>query len=436
MEIIIHGKPLAGSAHATKGLDATLSQKIVGEFFEGMSNIREKESLFVDARLWKGIWYSTYTFVLGKNIRDTANRDSYFALSLIIPQKYCCLISQVYSLLKNVIQQSVLNVYLSSSGQYIVQNLDNATSFDRLCDNLSKHYVNLEETFDSSFKAATELRNEAYYNLVDCDSKAFVNLLKARGRIIVTETTVTKDSLAEKTQAYARQVQQLQSEVQAKSVTIDNQVKQIAQLQESIQQANNTANGQVNRLKTNVASLQSENKKLKESQEKFKMSYETLMMELEQMVAKHTSSTSKHSSGHKQESIVRGWSRFLPVINTLLLALLTSFIVFLSLKGCSLNKIAKDPVNEEDVNQAFRSELLDQVKFLKEKSAAQEYEIDSLKDYQKQQTVKELVRFQQEAGQPQVYSSKVEIQKKRSRVSKVPTSETLKEVKMVEKKKR
>lgn len=383
MDIIIHGKPLAGSMHSTDGIDPSLCQRIVNDFFEGMAQIKNQESLVVDARMWKGTWSSVYTFLLGKNIKDTANRDSYFALSIVIPRKYCCLISQVYSLLQNVIRESVMGVYLAQNGQFLVQNLDNSTSFNRLCENLRKQYVNLEEEYDSTFQAPTELRNDIYCNLIDCDSKAFVNLLKTKGRIIVTDSAATKDALATQARTLALQIQQLQSDLQAKTKTIDNQTKQISQLQESARQANSSASNQVNRLKSDLSSLQSANKKLSDSKRELQASYDELKLKVKQIAESLHFPVGTSSGTHPEDlgdevSIRRFWS--LPTLNTILLVLLTLFVLLSSLKGC----LSWPEASENEVaslrNQNNISDLQNQLNELKDTLDAKEHIIATLKE--------------------------------------------------------
>ena len=62
MDIIIHGKPTAGSSLTTAGIDGALSQKIVDDFFEGMNRIKDPQALIVEVRYWKNVWYSVYTY--------------------------------------------------------------------------------------------------------------------------------------------------------------------------------------------------------------------------------------------------------------------------------------------------------------------------------------------------------------------------------------
>ena len=360
MDIIIHGKPNADSIQANPGTDLSefsFARKIVDEFFEGMNTFKDKvhDSLVVDARTWKGTWYSVYSFLLTKNIRDRAaeeedkGRSSYFAISIIIPQKYCCMTSLVYTMLKSVVQESVIGTYLSKTGKYLVNDFGNKKAFDSLCDSIRKKYVNLEEVFDSGFKAQTEFSfiNDTYCNVIDCDSQAFVNLLKLKGRIIVTESAPTKDALAAQVQSYALQTQQAQAKVAEKDKTIKekeeiitNQTKQIQDLQESARKAGSSANNTEQKLKAKIISLES----AKEAVDKELIATkETLEENLKRMIqASSILNIPKHqkeSQGGSSDKMLSNMSwlnrltRFLPIVNTLLLILLMVSGLFLYYLG-------------------------------------------------------------------------------------------------------
>ena len=371
MDIIIHGKPLAGSSCVTSGIDSSLAQKIVQEFFEAMSGMKEKESLVVDARYWKDSWYSVYTYFLAKNIKDTAGRESYFALSLIIPQKYCCLVSQVYSLLQTIVKESVVGVYLSQNGQYIVQDLSDTAKFKRLCDNLMGKYVNLEEKFDAGFKPSSLLSNDTYCNLLDCDSKALVNLLKTKGRIIVTESAATKDSLAQQASAYARQVQQLQAEVNTNKTTIEAQNKQILQLQEVARKASDSQAGQVKQLEMKVSNLQAENAKLTNNKSSLQTSYDTLVTKVKQLaegLKMPGGLPPNPPTSHRKRN-------YLPALNTFLIVLLSLLVSAFLFKDCSGNgKIKEDEQADLVVDgvplQKLQNEVADLQNKLSEKDSA------------------------------------------------------------------
>ena len=103
MEIIIHGKPNEGCSKSTSSFDSSLSERIVDDFFTRWEDVKDKEALIVDARNWKGVWYSVYTYKLTglREKSENAGRSTYFAISLIFKGAYCCLVSEVFSLLKN-----------------------------------------------------------------------------------------------------------------------------------------------------------------------------------------------------------------------------------------------------------------------------------------------------------------------------------------------
>lgn len=233
MEIIIHGKPNAGSANFTSGLNNSFAQRLIDEFFASMNSIKGSDVLIVDARYWQNVWYSVYTYWLGSNkISDTANRDSFLAISVIVPHKYYCLVSEVHKWLKNVYKDYVVGTYISSTGKYIVQNFADSHTFDGLVARIrdDHKFINLEEPFDSEFIPKTALTNNVFYNIEDCDSKAFVNTLKTCGRIIVSCTTSSKDELLAEADQHVHTVtvykEQL-NEKQSKIIELENKINDL-----------------------------------------------------------------------------------------------------------------------------------------------------------------------------------------------------------------
>ena len=137
--------------------------------------IKEQEVLIVDVRNWKNKWYSIYTLWLGGYITDTVDRSSFLAISIVVPNQYFCLVSAVYDTLKNAYLNSIVGTYISSKGEYIVQNFNNDSAFERLLNTINSNFVNLSENFDNNFKQDNnEAITNCCYNLLDCDSKAFV----------------------------------------------------------------------------------------------------------------------------------------------------------------------------------------------------------------------------------------------------------------------
>ena len=192
MEIIIHGKPVSGSCKATTGLDSSLIEEICRIFFQSeRGGVPKRMALAVDTLYWKSKWHTIYSYTrydLTDFSRDgeVGRRDSYFALSLVIPQNYLYLTSEVYKLLDNVFKNNIEGVYVSASGKYLVPDFTNVDAFNAIVNKINSGFANMQDLIDGSFKqnySGQKIR----YNLLDCDSKAFLQDLRQHGRIIVGE---------------------------------------------------------------------------------------------------------------------------------------------------------------------------------------------------------------------------------------------------------
>lgn len=64
-DIILHGKPNAGSHKTTKGIEDSFCQNLVENFFQSMNYIKEQEVLIVDVRNWKTNGIAYIRFGLG-----------------------------------------------------------------------------------------------------------------------------------------------------------------------------------------------------------------------------------------------------------------------------------------------------------------------------------------------------------------------------------
>lgn len=343
MDVIIHGKPLDSSQRYTASIDKELAQKIIGEFFAiGIGTIKESEALIVDARYWQGTWTSVYTLLLSQSIKDTAKRDSYFAISLILPQKYCCLISEVYYLLEKVIRENVLGVYLDTTSlKYITSNFEDSTAFEKLCNKLQASYKNLETNFDNSFQPQPVFPNDTYCSIYDCDSLAFVNQLKTKGRIIVTENEKTKDALASQSTKYYNEAQNAQNEVKSKEAKISELKSRIAQMEDEAKKMNSKTSGAVNNLKNRVSELETANKQLSEE----KNGQQKIVQELGNIISQASDVLGvtkqpqpkvikKHSDKPTEIPEKINIRRLLPGINTVLILLIVVGL-FMNTKGCS-----------------------------------------------------------------------------------------------------
>lgn len=349
MEIIIHGKPNAGSAKATKGIDGALAQHIVDGFFQGMSSTKDYEALYVDARYWKNTWYAVYTYQLGVNIKDTADRVSYFAISMVIPSAYYCLVSEVYKHLKKVCAENVLGTYLSKNGKYQVQNFEDVNAFNAIVAKVdSKDYVNLKENFDAGFKPQEQLSNNIYYHLLDCDSKAFVEQLRQCGRIIVSESAPTKDSIVASANKFKQESLQKGQQV----ATLQAQVEE---LDKKLKEAHASSGSKVKNLEKELQTLRMENTNLnidKDTLMKNQAGLQKKMDDVASLLGLSRTAAKPEKTVPVKQSF--NWLKLLPLVNTILLILLMLLMTF-NLMDCYGTEDEK--VQKETAKEVIRSSL-------------------------------------------------------------------------------
>ena len=353
MEIIIHGKPNAGSAKATKGIDGALAQHIVDGFFQGMSSTKDYEALYVDARYWKNTWYAVYTYQLGVNIKDTADRVSYFAISMVIPSAYYCLVSEVYKHLKKVCAENVLGTYLSKNGKYQVQNFEDANAFNAIVAKVdSKDYINLTESFDAGFKPQEQLNNNIYYHLQDCDSKAFVEQLRQCGRIIVSESAPTKDSIVASANKFKQESLQKGQQV----ATLQAQVEE---LDKKLKEAHASSGSKVKNLEKELQALRMENTNLKIDKDTLMKNQAGLQKKMDDVASllglSRTAAKPEKPVPVKQSF---NWLKLLPLVNTILLILLMLLMTFnlMDCSGTEDEKVKKETAKEDIRNSRPKPE--------------------------------------------------------------------------------
>jgi len=353
MEIIIHGKPNAGSAKATKGIDGALAQHIVDGFFQGMSSTKDYEALYVDARYWKNTWYAVYTYQLGVNIKDTADRVSYFAISMVIPSAYYCLVSEVYKHLKKVCAENVFGTYLSKNGKYQVQNFEDVDAFNAIVAKVdSKDYVNLKESFDAGFKPQELLSNNIYYHLQDCDSKAFVEQLRQCGRIIVSESAPTKDSIVASANIFKQESLQKGQQV----ATLQAQVEE---LDKKLKEAHASSGSKVKNLEKELQALRMENTNLKIDKDTLMKNQAGLQKKMDDVASllglSRTAAKPEKPVPVKQSF---NWLKLLPLVNTILLILLMLLMTFnlMDSSGTEDEDAQKEPAIE-DIRNSLRQLL-------------------------------------------------------------------------------
>lgn len=341
-EVILHGKPYSGSHKVSNGLDKTFCQNLVDKFFQSKGNIKESETLIVDTRNWKGKWYSVYTFWHGHNgnIVDTADRPSFIAISMILPNQYVCLVSAAFDLLKKAYQEHVVGTYISKSGKYIVQDLDDEMAFNKLYTFLGNDFVNLCENFDNSFKQISESISNSYYNLLDCDSKAFVEDLKKHGRVFVSEIYESKDSRLTNTDKYLKELQKAQNDLSEKDKQITQLSNDIKGLNDQINNKNTSTSKTINEQKEQLETLNKTITGLKTSIEKYQGN-EQKIQEILGASVKETPIIEEETQKPKHSSRVEN---LIPIVNMLLLVVLFVISCF---NSCGPNAMDSDNSSEE-----------------------------------------------------------------------------------------
>lgn len=374
-DIILHGKPNAGSHKTTKGIEDSFCQNLVENFFQSMNYIKEQEVLIVDVRNWKNKWYSIYTLWLGGYITDTAERSSFLAISIVVPNQYFCLVSAVYDMLKNAYLNSIVGTYISSKGEYIVQNFNNDSAFERLVNTINSNFVNLSENFDNNFK---QDNNEAIinccYNLLDCDSKAFVEDWRKHGRIFVSKTCESKNTRLSNTDKYYKQLQNSKNELQSKLQEIKQLTARIKELEGILSSGNSKINKALASLKEQVEVLESEKKSLKQNVSNMTAENER-HRDIEKQITNILGSITIDSSDNpnKEEATTHriGLKRIIPMINMVLLILLLFATTF---KSCS-SRIQGS--TDEDVQHTY--DLLQKIEELNKEVNEKDKEIHDFK---------------------------------------------------------
>jgi len=259
MEIIIHGKPYSDSHRQSGGLDETFVSSFTSTFFKDsgrlLKDMGSDEALIVDARNWRGRWYGVYTYTV--RVTDFANTPGvYLAISAVFTDEYDCFTRDVYAKLKKACTDYVIGRYLSANGKYLVQDFADMQLFNGLVAFIRNNWDPIVETFDNGFIPQGEFRNNVLYNIDDCDSKAFLDVWRKCGRIIITPNTPSKDTLL-------KNVAEAQSICRSQKNTI-NDLKQ--KLQEA-QQKEQTYIGNSGKQKKEAERLKTENEGLKKDRE-------------------------------------------------------------------------------------------------------------------------------------------------------------------------
>ncbi|MDO4801002.1 MAG: hypothetical protein Q4A15_02430 [Prevotellaceae bacterium] len=371
---ILHGKPNAGCHKATDGMEETFCNNIVDKFFQLMSNIKDNEVLIVDTRYWKDTWYSIYTFWVGGNILDTTNRGSFLAISIVVPNQYFCLVSAVYEMLAKTYQEYVISTYLSKDGKYIVSDFNNNSAFDKLVSVINSYFVNLSENFDASFKQTLESTPSKYYNLFDCDSKAFVEDLKKCGRIFVGKSYESKDTRLNNTDKCLKELQKTKIELNLSQSKINSLTKRIKELETLLNNKANENSDTIAILKEEIKKLIKEKSNLEKRLSELinkTSEYEKIIKQIAQLIGVKPSThepipTPKEDLEHKIDI-----KNSLPIVNTILLMIL---FLLNGLKSCDSQ--TQELTSETDKNTC--EELQNQMNDLQAIMAEGNGEIKSL----------------------------------------------------------
>lgn len=374
-DVILHGKPNSGCHKATRGLEDVFCQNLVKNFFESMNYIKDQEVLIVDVRNWKNKWYSIYTLWLGGYITDTAERSSYLAISIVVPNQYFCLVSAVYDMLKNAYLNSIVGTYISSKGEYLVQNFDDNSAFERLLNAINSNFVNLSEFFNNNFK---QVNNDSstyyYYSMLDCDSKAFVEDWKRYGRIFVSKICDSKDMRLSNTDEYYKELQDSKNKLQSKLQEIEQLTARIKELEEMLDSGNSKIKKDLASLKEQVKVLKSEKKSLEQNVSNLSLQNER-HCDIEKQITHILGSITIDSSDNpnKEEATTHriGLKRIIPMINMVLLILLLFATTF---KSCS-SRIQGS--TDEDVQHTY--DLQQKIEELNKEVNEKDKEIHDLK---------------------------------------------------------
>lgn len=373
--IILHGKPNAGSHKVIGRLDNTFCDNIVKQFFQSMNNIKEPEVLIVDARYWKDTWYSVYTFWLGGNIVDTANRVSFLAISVVVPKQYFCLVSAIYDLLRRACQEIVVGTYISKDGKYLVQDFNDDAAFKKISTFINENFVNLGENFDKSFHQTTiDMSNSCYYNILDCDSRAFTEDFKKYGRVFVSKTFESKDKRLSSSNKWLGDLKKTQTALQSKEKEITELKSQKKEIEielnkkHQLGQKVDLLNKEIESLRLQIDELTQKNTKHKEKEIQIirLLGIKEEKEEKWKKEKKKEEITSKHNGVDKTNIKVRN---IVPLLNTFFLVVILLLVMFVCFKSYesgnpdgeatiekdTLAEILKNPYTEK--NPSFGVEL-------------------------------------------------------------------------------
>ena len=371
-EIIIQGKPYSGSKIATKGLNPTLVDRIFKMFFDSMGGTRLDKALIVDTMYWDSMWYTIYTYSRYTNITDKsddnkAGRQSYFSLSLVIPQAFLYLTSEVYKLLDKVYTDVIEGTYISKEGKYLVQDFTNQANFSKVVEKIKVEFAgsNLQDPIDSSFRKEHSTQ-EIRYNVLDCDSRAFLEDLKLNGRIIVgAGDDFPKKCAASVIMVKEAQIQQLSAKLKEQERKINALNTDLSNAQQAANKSESSVKNQLKQLEEKVGALEKKNEQINQQLIDKQSELDDLVVKIRALLP--NSQTAKPTPDDKPivgDNGLKKYFRFFPLANFVLIVVC---IFLLILKSGS----PKPP-------DAAIKELTNQVEQLEEDNKTKDRELKQL----------------------------------------------------------
>lgn len=342
MEIIIHGKPNAGSHNSTNGINENFADKIINDFFEQSDKINFGDCLIVDTYYWQGKWYTVYTYFVNKNLVGSDSRNTYFGLSIIVEGHYYCLVSEVYSKLKDIYSTYVTGRYIRN-GQYIVQDFSDHALFSGLVNKINEdgYMINLVESIDNKFRQCSDHKFDAQYNLMDCDSKAFVQTLRDNGRVVVSETVKSKDQ-------QLNDIDSLRQELYQMKMMYDKKTEKIKKLESQIDSITNEGSKkdlEKKELNDTIKSLKSKNNELENQLSDSGQNSEELRQKLEQIATIVVSLPNVPSEAHRAAKNKTNFEKNLTKVSFFLLIIAVILLIICTFRSSNI------PASSEPSNQ-------------------------------------------------------------------------------------
>ena len=348
-EFLVHGKPNNYDSWGNNAFDS-IEEKVCKEYFDQKEYLPERGHL-VEIRSWKNIFYSIYSFV--EKVKDTSRRPSYCVVSLIFKGVYCRKCGDLFALLEEVYEKKIIKEakIIDTNRVFQVNWFKDASTSLKTIEKLTGDCVNAQfqgmfDEIDESFtKSLTSLPTVHKCNPKDCDAESFFDELRKEGRIIVSESTPSKDSLlagqSELKKAYdeARGIAETVPSLKASIQEADNKIQKLTAEKEVLSSEKEQLAKQLKEKELIIKDL---NETLSKKEKEIDFAVEKLRQPLEKIFSKieGTRSDTKKSA--------RGWLRitpYIPFINLLLLLLLS----FLSLRGLSNYDKKKDGATSQPV---------------------------------------------------------------------------------------